>query len=60
VAPNLAERRAQILDIERKGILATPANSRFNELVCQAGRLSILNRGREARIDYDTPGVSLA
>ena len=60
IAPNLAERRAQILDVSRRGVLATPQNSRFNELVCQAGRMSILNRGREVRIDYAAPGVSLA
>jgi hypothetical protein len=33
-------------------VLATPANSRYNELVVEAGRLSILNEGREARIEY--------
>jgi D-galacturonate reductase len=35
------------------GLLATPANSRYNELVIEAGRLSILNGGREAVIDYE-------
>jgi hypothetical protein len=30
--------------------MATPANSACNELVIEAGRLSILNAGREAVI----------
>jgi predicted dehydrogenase len=38
---------------ERPDVIATPANSRYNELVIEAGRLSILNGGREAVIDYD-------
>jgi D-galacturonate reductase len=47
------EARRQFLeDIDAKGVLATPANSRYNELVVEAGRLSILNEGREARIEY--------
>ncbi len=54
-----AERQALIEEIEQRGIMATPANSRYNELVCQAGRLSILSEGRLAKIDYDDPGVSL-
>jgi hypothetical protein len=32
--------------------MATPANSRFNELVIQAARLSIVNRGRPFRIQH--------
>jgi hypothetical protein len=35
--------------------MATPANSGYNELVIEAGRLSILNNGREAVIDYGEP-----
>jgi len=47
------ERRRDILtEIDRRGVSATPANSRYNELVIEAGRLSILNGGREAVIDY--------
>jgi len=30
--------------------MATPANSAYNELVIEAGRLSILNGGREVLI----------
>jgi hypothetical protein len=32
--------------------MATPANSSYNELVVEAGRLSILNGGREVEITY--------
>jgi hypothetical protein len=34
------------------GIMATPANSAYNALVTEAGRLSILNGGREVVIHY--------
>lgn len=47
-------RRQQVLKVlDRNGVMATPANSRFNELVIEAGRLSILNGGREAAIEYE-------
>ena len=45
-------------DLDRRGIVATPANSRYNELAIEAGRLSILNGGRDAVIDYETNSVS--
>ena len=32
------------------GIMATPKNSSYNELVIEAGRLSIQNGGREVEI----------
>jgi predicted dehydrogenase len=55
-----AEHRQEMLKkIDDAGIMATPANSRYNELVMEAGRLSILNDGREAVIDYSGPSVSL-
>ncbi len=41
------------------GLIATPANSRYNELVIEAGRLSILNEAREAIIDHETNTVRL-
>jgi len=60
-AGDLAARQAALAEIDAKGILATPANSRYNELVVEAGRLSILNGGREATIHYEPePKVSLA
>ena len=60
-AGDLPARQAALAEIDAKGILATPANSRYNELVVEAGRLSILNGGREAVIAYEPePQVSLA
>ena len=45
-------RRAEIKVIDDEGIIATPGNSNFNELVIEAGRMSILNSGRPAVIEY--------
>ena len=40
--------------------MATPKNSSYNELVMEAGRLSILNDGREVEITYGkNAGVAL-
>ncbi len=40
--------------------MATPKNSAYNELVMEAGRLSILNDGREVEITYgENAGVKL-
>jgi len=53
-------RRAVIQEIDGEGVIATPANSSYNELVIEAGRLSILNDGRPAVIEYgDNPRVFL-
>ncbi len=55
-----ADRQAFLASLDAEGILATPANSRYNELVMEAGRLSILNNAREVVIEYGpTPGVRL-
>ncbi len=51
----LRQRQALLREIDEAGIMATPANSRYNELVMEAGRLSILNGGREVVIDYGPP-----
>lgn len=48
-------RRSIIKEVDAHGIIATPANSSINELVMEAGRLSIMNEGRTARISYDNP-----
>ena len=48
----LAARQALLREIDAAGILATPANSNYNELVIEAGRESILNGGREVPIEY--------
>jgi len=48
----LKKRQAILSEIDEKGIIATPANSSINELVMEAGRLSILNDGKSAAIEY--------
>jgi hypothetical protein len=52
---SLQKRRELIRQYDREGILATPANSSYNELVNEAGRRSILAGGREVLIDYGPP-----
>lgn len=49
-AEGAEERRQMLREIDEAGIMATPANSSFNEQVIEAGRESILNGGREVRI----------
>ncbi|MBD3375487.1 hypothetical protein GF406_10665 [candidate division KSB1 bacterium] len=49
---NLEQRQKVIKQIDAEGIIATPANSAFNELVIQAGRMSILSGGRDVVIEY--------
>jgi D-galacturonate reductase len=51
--------RGQLLDeFDRQGIMATPRNSSYNELVIEAGRQSILDGGRQVGIRYgEQPGV---
>jgi hypothetical protein len=52
------KRRELITEVDRKGIIATPANSFINELVVEAARLSILNDGINVDIVYgDRPHV---
>ena len=53
------DRAVRIAEIDATGIVATPANSRYNELTVEAGRLSLLNGGREAVLDYAANSVSL-
>jgi D-galacturonate reductase len=48
----LAARQKLIKQFDKEGIMATPANSSYNELVMEAGRLSILNGSREVQIKY--------
>lgn len=55
----LGARQRIIKEFDDEGILATPANSAYNELVMEAGRKSILSGGREVVIEYGgKPGVS--
>ena len=49
---DLAARQALLDEIDAQGLVATPKNSSYNELVMEAGRKSILNGGREVLIDY--------
>ncbi len=49
----LPKRREAIADIDRRGILATPANSFINELVVEAARMSITHDGRRVAIEYE-------
>jgi D-galacturonate reductase len=48
------DRAATLAQIDMEGIVATPANSSFNEAVIEAGRLSILNDGRLVDIHNDS------
>ncbi len=54
---NLEDRQQLIRRYDAEGIMATPANSNYNELVIEAGRKSILAGGREVVIDYETNAV---
>lgn len=57
-ASSLSARIAMLNEIDAKGILATPANSAFNELVVEAGRQSLANGGKLVDIVYgDSPRV---
>jgi len=49
---NIEKRRRMIEDIDKKGIIATPANSFINELVVETGRMSITSDGRPVKILY--------
>jgi hypothetical protein len=57
---SLIKRREIIRDVDKKGIIATPANSFINELVVEAARISILNDGDIVNIEYgQIPHVKL-
>lgn len=61
IASDSLKRRQHIIkEVDEKGIIATPANSYINELVVEAARLSILNDGKHAIIEYgENPHVKL-
>jgi D-galacturonate reductase len=57
---SLNKRRALISEVDKKGIIATPANSYINELVVEAARISILKDGVNVDIEYgDKPFVRI-
>ena len=57
---SLAQRQKLIRQFDEEDIMATPKNSAYNELVMEAGRLSILNGGKEVEITYgENAGVKL-
>ena len=59
-AQALERRREGIERLDAEGIMATPRNSGYNELVLQAARLSLLNDGRQVDIRYGAEaGVQL-
>ena len=53
IGPDLKQRQALLQKLDADGIMATPNNSSYNELIMEAGRLSILNGGREVEIDHN-------
>jgi hypothetical protein len=59
-ADSLKRRQELITEVDKKGIIATPANSYINELVVEAARISILNDGDAVTIEYgEDPHVTL-
>jgi len=57
---DLKQRQKLLKEFDKQGVMATPANSSYNELVMEAGRLSILNGGKEVEIIYgENAGVKL-
>ncbi len=48
--PDLAKRQQILKEYDDAGVMATPANSRYNEAVIEAARESILNGGREVAV----------
>jgi D-galacturonate reductase len=48
----VAARQKLLHEIDAAGIMATPANSSYNELVIEAARQSVLDAGREVRIEH--------
>jgi predicted dehydrogenase len=60
-AKTIEERRALLARWDAEGLMATPANSRSNDLVIEAARRSITEGGRAYRIHYgERPEVTPA
>lgn len=57
---SLIKRQEMIREVDKKGIIATPANSFINELVIEAARISILSDGDTVNIEYgQAPHIKL-
>jgi D-galacturonate reductase len=52
-ARNLIERHQILKELDAAGVMATPGNSSYNELVIEAARESILNGGRIVDIQHE-------
>jgi len=52
--PDLARRQAMLRELDAQGILATPANSSYNERLLEAARQSILNGGVQVAVERIT------
>jgi D-galacturonate reductase len=48
--PDLASRQKFLQQVDHAGIVATPANSRYNEAVIEAARYSITHNGQEIEV----------
>jgi D-galacturonate reductase len=51
-ARNLIEQQRVLRELDAAGVMATPGNSSYNELVIEAARESILNGGRIVDIQH--------
>ena len=49
---DIVSRQQFLKQLDEEAVMATPKNSSYNELVMEAGRLSILNGGKEVEITY--------
>jgi predicted dehydrogenase len=56
-AATLSERQRLLREIDDAGVMATPRNSAYNELVIEAARESILNGGHEVRCGASVPAA---
>ncbi len=51
----LKDRQQYLRELDAAGLVATPANSRYNEQVIEAARLSLLHDGREFPVEPEVP-----
>jgi predicted dehydrogenase len=53
--PDLTKRQDMLRQLDQCGIMATPANSAYNERLLEAGRKSILNGGVQVAVERPLP-----